>query len=117
MPPGRGQLDGLLPGLGRARGLDHRVVAARLALTATEQVGRGAAGLAGEREQAAERAAAEHRDAQARPAPGVIGGVHRARQRLDRRGDLGRRRPPARGARFTRAMRAGTQQQLARRRR
>ena len=103
-----GERDGLLPGLGRARGLDHGLVAARLALAAAEQLGRRAARLAGEREQAAERPAAEDRDALAGAHVGVVGAVHGAGQRLDRGGDLRRRRPSGTRCRFTRAMRAGT---------
>ena len=85
-----GERDRLLPGLRRARGLDHGLVAALLALAAAEQLGRGAARLAREREQAAERPAAEDRDALAGAHVGVVGAVHRAGERLDRGRHLGR---------------------------
>ena len=88
MPPGAARRDGLLPGLGRARRLDHRLVAAVRALAAAEQLGGRAACLAGEREQAAERPAAEHGDVLTGLHARVVGAVHRAGERLDRRCDL-----------------------------
>ena len=87
---GGGQADCVRPGLGRPRGLDHGLVAARRALAAAEQLGDRAAGVAGQREQAAERAAAEDRDALAGTRFGVVGAVHRAGQGLDGGGHLGR---------------------------
>ncbi len=85
-----GQRDGALPGLRRAGGLDHGLEAARRALAAAEQLAGRAAVLAGQGEQASERAAADDRDVLPGAHAGVVGAVDRAGQGLERRRHLGR---------------------------